>query len=150
MINVFNSSFEVSLRILMIMYVICDKMSVDRIVAMDFIVIYGKDFGVSKDNLHGDNNYRFSEYAARRQIIACAIRELVLKNYVVPHVNKSGFSYSISDNGKLFCQSLNDEYADVYKSNLEKARKMYGGYSDRKIVQLINEFAVCMLGGDVK
>ena len=149
MINVFNSSFEVSLRILIIMYVTCEKMSVDRIVAMDFITIYGKDFGVSEDNLHGDNNYRFCEYAARREIVSCAIKELVLKNYIVPHVNKSGFCYSISDDGKAFCESLNDEYANVYKLNIERANKMYGDYSDRKIVQQINEFAVCKLGGDV-
>lgn len=150
MMTIFNSSFEVSLRILLILYVTQDKISVDRIVAIDFIAVYGKDFGVSEDNLHGDNNYRFSEYAARRQMVSQAIKELVINNYIIPHVNKKGFCYSISDDGKSFCESLNDEYANVYKSNLERASKKFSSYSDRKMVQQINEYAVGMFGGDVQ
>lgn len=150
MIAIFNSLFEISLRILMILYVTQDRMSMDRIVAMDFIAVYGKDFGVSKNNLHGENNYRFSEYAARRHIMSQAIKELVIRNYIVPHVNKKGFCYSISDVGKLFCESLNDEYANVYKSNLESANTLFLNYSDRKIMQCINQYAVGMFGGDAK
>ena len=150
MIGIFNSLFEISLRILMILYVTKDKMTIDRIVAMDFITVYGKDFGVSEENLHGENNYRFSEYAARRHIMTQAIKELVIRNYIVPHANKKGFCYSISEDGKLFCESLNDEYANVYKSNLKRANTMFLNYSDRKIMQCINEYAVGMFGGDAQ
>ena len=150
MMAIFNGSFEVSLRILMILYVTQDRMSMDRIVAMDFIAVYGKDFGVSEDNLHGENNYRFSEYAARRQIMSQAIKELVIRNYIMPHVNKKGFCYSLSDDGKSFCESLNDEYANVYKANLYRANTLFSEHSDRKIIQCINEYAVGMFGGDAQ
>ncbi len=60
--NIFNTSFEVSLRILIILNTVQTRLSIDRITALDFIAIYGKDFGVSEYNLHGDNDYRFSEY----------------------------------------------------------------------------------------
>ena len=54
--EVFNTSFEVSLRILIILNIVKIRLSIDRISALDFISIYGKDFGVSKYNLHGNNS----------------------------------------------------------------------------------------------
>lgn len=94
--NIFNTSFEVSLRILIILNTVQTRLSIDRITDLDFIAIYGKDFGVSEYNLHGDNDYRFSEYTSKREIVSQAIKELVLRGYITPHCNKSGFNYSIS------------------------------------------------------
>lgn len=147
MIEVFNTSFELSLRVLLILKIAKKKMSAERITALDFISIYGKDFGVSDYNLHGDNNYRFSEYASKRQIVKRALKELVLKGYVQPSCNKSGFSYSISNEGMLFCGKLNDEYADKFSSVVENAINKYSDYSDRKIIYCINDYAVARFGG---
>ena len=80
--NIFNTSFEVSLRILIILNTVQTRLSIDRITDLDFIAIYGKDFGVSEYNLHGDNDYRFSEYTSKREIVSQAIKELVLRGYV--------------------------------------------------------------------
>ena len=68
MSEIFNSSLEISLRMLIILNTVQSRLSVDRIAALDFISIYGKDFGVSEYNLHGDNDYRFSEYTSKREI----------------------------------------------------------------------------------
>lgn len=102
MTEIFNTPFEVSLRILIVLNVSYARLSVDRISALDFITIYGKDFGVSEYNLHGDNDYRFSEYASKREIISQAVKNLVLVGYILPHCNKSGFTYSISKSGISF------------------------------------------------
>jgi hypothetical protein len=123
------------------------KLSIDRITAFDFITIYGKDFGVSEYNLHGDNNYRFSEYASKREIVSQSIKELVLKGYIKPHCNKSGFSYDISKNGISFCESLNNDYADCFVAIVNKAIVLFSSYSDRKLTHCINEYAVAMFGG---
>lgn len=42
--NIFNTSFEVSLRILIILNTVQTRLSSDRITALDFIAIYGKLF----------------------------------------------------------------------------------------------------------
>ena len=89
MTGVFNTSFEVSLRILIILHIAKTRLSVDRITALDFIAIYGRDFGASDFNLHGNNEYRFGEYTAKREIIMQAVKELVLRAYVLPHCNKN-------------------------------------------------------------
>lgn len=106
--DIFNTAFEVSLRVLIILNVTKKNLSIDRISALDFIIIYGKDFGVSEYNLHGDNNYRFSEYALKRKIISESLKNLVLMGYILPHCNKSGFTYSISKSGISFKDWQND------------------------------------------
>lgn len=145
--DVFNTSFEVSLRILIILNTVRTRLSIDRITALDFIAIYGKDFGVSEYNLHGDNNYRFSEYTSKREIVSQAIKELVLRGYITPHCNKSGFNYSISKNGTTFCESLNDKYAEDFTEIVKRANTLFLEYSDRKLTRCINEYAIATLGG---
>ena len=146
--DVFNSSFEVSLRILIILSTAQSRLSIDRITALDFIAIYGKDFGASKYNLHGDNDYRFSEYTSKREIVSQAIKELVLSGYITPHCNKSGFNYSISKNGTTFCESLNDKYAEDFTGIVKNANAIFRDYSDRKLIHCINEYAIAMLKGE--
>lgn len=145
--EIFNTPFEVSLRILIIMKVIHTRLSVDRITAMDFISTYGKDFGVSEQNLHGNNNFRFSEYASKRKIITEAIKNLVLRGYINPHCNKSGFNYSISNSGIAFCESLNDDYAEELTHIVKSANDLYHNYSDRQLTNCINEYAIARFGG---
>lgn len=147
MSDIFNSSFEVSLRMLIILNTVQSRLSIDRITALDFIAIYGKDFGVSEYNLHGDNDYRFGEYASKREIVSQAIKELVLRGYIMPHCNKNGFNYSISKNGTMFCKSLNDKYAEDFTDIVKKANLQFLEYSDRKLTRCINKYAITMLGG---
>ena len=140
--------FEVSLRVLIILNVSNARLSVDRISALDFMTIYGKDFGVSECNLHGDNDYRFSEYASKRDIISQAVKNLVLVGYILPHCNKSGFTYSISKSGISFCHALNNEYAEKYSTIAKKAHSTFSSCSDRKIVYTINKYAISGFGGN--
>lgn len=145
--QIFNTSFEISLRILIILNVTQSKVSADRISALDFITIYGKDFGVSNYNLHGDNDFRFSEYSSKREIVSRALKRLVLTGSILPHFDNNGFKYSISENGIAFCQALNDEYAEKYMTIAKKANSIFSSYSDRKLVYTINEYAILNLGG---
>lgn len=148
MMNVFNTSFEVSLRMLIILNTVQTRLSIDRITALDFIAIYGKDFGVSEYNLHGDNDFKFGEYTSKREIISQAVKELVLRGYIIPHCNKSGFNYSISKNGVIFCESLNDKYAEDFTEIAKKANAVFLDYSDRKLTHCINEYAIAVLRGE--
>ena len=145
--NIFNSPFELSLRIMILMRVRKSRVTVDWLSCLDFVTTYGKDFGISEFNLHGDNEYRFSEYAAKREIIGIAIKELVLRGYIRPHCNKSGFNYSITTAGIKLCETLNDEYAETYEKIAEMAINHFADYTDRKLMNCINEQAILALGG---
>ena len=148
MSEIFNSSLEISLRMLIILNTVRSRLSVDRIAALDFISIYGKDFGVSEYNLHGDNDYRFSEYTSKREIVSQALKKLVLGGYIIPHCNKSGFNYSISRSGTMVCESLNDKYAEDFTNIVKKTNSLFLERSDRKLIRCINEYAINMAGGN--
>ena len=145
--NIFNSAFELSLRVLILMKTKKSRVTVDWLSCIDFVTTYGKDFGVSEFNLHGDNEYRFSEYAAKREIIGAAIKELVLRRYITPHCNKSGFNYSITPAGIQLCETLNDAYAETYEKIAEMAINHFANYTDRKLMNCLNEKAILALGG---
>ena len=145
--TVFNTSFEVSLRVLIILNISRKRLSIERITSIDFISTYGKDFEVSEYNLHGNNSYRFSEYASRRKFVSKALKELVLKEYITPYCDNNGFNYSISKTGISFCESLNDEYAQELSNIVKKAIHRFSEYSDMQLIHFINEHALSMFGG---
>lgn len=144
----FNSSLEVSMRILLLLSSAKRRYSTERIVAMDFIATYGKEFGISKFNLHGNNEFKFSEYAFKRKIVTVSLKELVLKGHINFHCMNEGFLYSVSPTGKALCESLNDEYADLYLSAMNDAVEKFSTYSDGQLAKFIAQLAVKGLKGD--
>ena len=145
MIKIFNTDFEISLRIMLILYVASTRMTSDRLTAIDFICTYGKDFNVSEYNLNGNNTYRFSEYVSRRLIVNSAIKNLVLSRNIKPHFNKTGFKYSISSEGTRMCESMNNEYAIEFMSIVKNSIAKFEEYSDRALTSIINEQAISLL-----
>ena len=100
--SVYNSISEIKLRILLLLEVSTQEyLSSDMIAALDFITVYGKEFGVSDKNLHGDNRYKFSELPSRREIVSKAIKSLVIDGMLDISL-KNGFEYQINNkNEKL-------------------------------------------------
>ena len=52
------------------------NMTIDRLIAYDFISLYGRHFDLAEANLHGENEYGFSELSARRAVMQAALKEL--------------------------------------------------------------------------
>lgn len=110
--KIFNTTFESSLRILLLLYVSEDEqMTLDRIADYDFITIYSKDFGISNMALHGENEFGLSEFAARRGMMQSTMKSLVLDGLVSVKRRQNGFQYSISAVGKTVAGKMESEYA---------------------------------------
>ena len=148
MIDIFNSTFEISLRMLLVLKSVRIELSIDKILSFDYLATYGKEFGVSTYNLHGENNYRFSELSAKRNIMNAAVKDLVLKRYVIPCYSKKGFLYKISDIGITFCDSLNDVYATEYLSNISNVIRRFSNYTDIQLSSFIRQHAISVFGGN--
>ena len=95
--------------------------------------------------MNGNNSYRFSEYVSRRLIVNNALKNLVLSRNINPHFNKTGFKYSISSEGTLICESMNNEYAIELINIVKNALAQFEKCSDRDLINLINEHAVGVL-----
>lgn len=112
-----------------------EGMTIDRIAAYDFITIYSQYFGLSDTNLHGDNDFSFSEFATRRNLMQDSVKLLVLDNMVSVLRKKDGFHYSISDIGRKFCQQMTTEYATIYR---ELARSTIEHFRAKTEVEVLN------------
>lgn len=146
MIDVFNTEFETFLRVLLILNSSGKrKLTGDRITSIDFLTLYGKDFGVSDENLHGNNEFRFSEYSCKRELIFKAIKSLVIEGYIDAYCQKRGFYYGINDRGRDFCARFNNVYASMYNDLVNKA-SLYGDtLSDRVLADRINNYSIIAL-----
>jgi hypothetical protein len=140
--NLFNSTLEISLRILLTLYAEESKgINLDSIVTADFITIYAKDFGVSGSNLHGNNEFSFAEYAARRSQAQNAIKALVIDRLITVSSQEDGFHYTISELGKQLCSSMTTEYSRAYLTTAYKTIDFMKNTNQRKLIALISKEA---------
>ena len=139
--GVFNSVFETSLRILIILNESDSGLSVDKIMAVDFTAIYGKDFGISDYNLHGNSLFRYGEFPARRDLTTQAVKQLVLRGLIKPNCLVSGFTYSISNSGKKFVKALTSNYSKAYKILCRHSLNFYNSRDDKQVLDILNSYA---------
>ena len=143
MSDVFNTLFELSLRILLILKTVGNRnITSDMIAAVDFISVYARDFGISDVNLHGDNNFKFSEFAVRRDNVNKAVKQLVLSGLVTVAVRQSGFTYSITETGSAYCSRFENEYAVSYRVLVQRTWELVSQMPERAAIELINEHSI--------
>lgn len=140
--NLYNTSFEVSLRVLLLLDKSNRAINVDTLTYLDFISVYAKDFAVSEFNVNGENRYKHGELSAKRRMINSALKRLVLDRFVKVTVSDSGMLYGINELGKEYVKQLDSEYAIEYSHAAEQVIKKYGHLSDKELVQILNENAV--------
>lgn len=119
--NIFNSSVELTLRVLLVLCHFSD-LNIDQIAIIDFKTTYGRYFGNSEYNLHGDNEFGLQEYGLRRQKISNSIKEGVLQGIITyRELAKKGFLYSLSNDGKSVVNNFPKE--DLYFKEYNAALK---------------------------
>lgn len=140
--SVYNSVSEVKIRILLLLeHSTQEFLSSDLIAALDFITVYGKEFGVSEKNLHGDNRFKYSELPSRRQVVAQSIRTLVTDGMLSISL-KNGFEYAINDKGIDFVDSLESLYALEYSEIVRNTFRKYGKIEEAELFKIIQTKSV--------
>lgn len=140
--NIFNTTFEIALRVLLELYVTEEAMPLDRIAASDFITIYASDFGISSKNLHGINEFNFSEYSIRRELFQNALKDLLLNEEVRLHTSEDGFTYSITEKGISICEEMTTQYAADYINAAYKTQVFISNKNTLEVLDLINQTAL--------
>ena len=80
------------LRILLLADTVGKPMNVDRLAALDFICIFGKKCRVLDKNLHGDNEFGFSEFTTKRERITEAVKIAVKNDFLKVETTNKGFT----------------------------------------------------------
>lgn len=113
--------------------------TIDNLTLADFITNYSKEFGIADSNLHGDNEFSFSEIALRRISAQEAIKTLVLDGLVIVHQSEDGFKYSISPTGITFCKTLTSVYAQEYRAFAEKTNTFMDEKTESELLAIISK-----------
>lgn len=146
--RIFNTSFENSLRVLILLSTIKTSFTVDKITAWDFIAVNGKSFGLTATDLHGENSFTMCEYTARRELISIAIKDLVLRGLITIEERDNGFCYKINDKGKSVVEKFQTNYAREYTLAIENTSRFCLGKTERQLVNYISEKTTKKIGGN--
>lgn len=139
--KIFNTPFENMLRILLLTETVNKPMNIDRMAALDFICIFGKKCRVLDKNLHGDNEFGFSEFTTKRERITEAAKLAVKNNFLMVENTKDGFAYSINARGKQVNQGLQSPYARAYVIGAKIVNSRFSAYSDEEILEYISDLS---------
>lgn len=139
--NVFNTTFENMLRVLLLTDTLNIPVNADRLAALDFICIYGKMCKVLDKNLHGDNDFGFAEFASKREKITEALKLSVRNNFIkVEHTNQ-GFVYSINERGHQIVKNIQSPYARSYIIGAKIVCRRFSNVTDEGVLQYISDRA---------
>lgn len=145
--KLFNSPFEMSLRVaLLLASVPNERLSIDRIIGLDFISCFAADFGIPYTNLHGDNGYRYGEIVGRRLLVQNAIKMLVSQGLINVTIDR-GYLFSIFERGNEFSNKLETSYAREYRAIAKAAISKYKDNSDAEILAIIQNLSIQALRG---
>lgn len=137
--NLFNTPFEISVRVLLLLSTYQQPISFERILVTDFITTYGRDFKISDYNLNGDNVYRFSEFISRRELIKQALKKLVLQQLILPSPSELGFVYALSEDGQQLIPQFVSVYAEKYLEIAAHASEYLSEKKETVLLKEINE-----------
>lgn len=113
----FNTTLEISTRLLLVLYATPSvERSLEELAAMDYLACYAESFGIGDTNLHGDGEFNFGEMADRLIASERACAFMVTRGLAQAHMRVDGFTYSITNAGRQLCNQLNSEYASDYQA----------------------------------
>lgn len=138
--NIFNSTVEISMRVLIILSSIDEGFDIDTLTTIDFMSTYSKDFKINNYNLHGNNNYNFSGFASRRLQIKKAINALLNANYIKAYDSTNGIEYKINEDQKKVCNNLKSTYSLKYKKIVKLVLAKIKSKSREQIINELNLF----------
>ena len=142
--RLFNTVFENSLRMILLLDLYEMPQTLDMLYAVDFMTQYGKTFGITNEELNGSNPFKFSEFTGRRDLVKESLRQLVLKGLVQPVETSKGMAYVISAEGEEYCAMLDSEFALKYKENACRTIEIVGNKSERQIISQINKLSTAL------
>lgn len=138
--KLFNSIFEMELRIILLLSESKNiTYTIDKVVALDFIICYAEDFDLPYVNLHGENRFRYAEISNRRLLVHKAVKELVTRGLVI--VDQC-YRFYISSKGIKFTQKLTSSYSKEYRKIAKSVVRRYGEESDSELMKKVFERSV--------
>ncbi|OQA63729.1 MAG: hypothetical protein BWY38_03123 [Ignavibacteria bacterium ADurb.Bin266] len=137
--KLFNTEFEVSMRLLILVDSI-GNLNEDELAYIDFFSIYSRTFNFGNDNLNGDCSFPVNEITIQRKLIKNAIKDLVLKSLIkVSFDNIKGYVYSVTNQGYSYVRKIDDSYSRQYQQNVRLIKSKLSPISILKLKEIATQ-----------
>lgn len=140
--RLYNSKYEIRPRIMLLAaYDPARDFSEDQLIAFDFMTVYSHEFVADGHNLHGDNGFKYSEFAARKEAVSDAIKALVRQGWLRVEL-QNGFRYIATEGGVQRFAQMESSYSQEYKKQLGRILEKFSNYSEDALQKLIRAKAI--------
>jgi len=137
--KIFNTNFEVAMRILMLLNAFKEGLDEERILFFDFFTMYAKNYGFGNENINGESSYMINELTSQRKLTHDSIKELVLMGLIYVVNTKNGYLYSINEKGSAVCKEMSTDYAYQYKKIAVSVKETLRNKSNKEIRNFARE-----------
>lgn len=137
--RIFNTVFENEIRIIILLNTCKRQLLVSDIIMIDFMAIYGGEFGVSNVSLNGNNPYMYSEFATRKLAVQDALKDLLRRKYVQTIETDTGLAFCNTQSGDSFCRSLDSQYATEYRNIVKRVIEKVSQSEDESFFSIIEK-----------
>lgn len=122
--NVFNSIYETSMRLILLLYTFDGPLSSEEFFIFDFVATYGKEFGLTDVSLNGDSEFTLSKATLRRKRVMESISYLVRNGYITLFAGENETKYELAERGNEFYKKISQTgYSEKYILTVELGKK---------------------------
>lgn len=122
--SVFNSVYETSMRLVLLLYNFEAPLTSEELFVYDFVATYGKEFDLTDVSLNGDSEFTLSKATLRRKRVMESISYLVRNGYVAPIMLDGDTKYELTEKGNEFYKKISvTGYSEKYILTVELGKK---------------------------
>ena len=139
MISLYNSPFEISLRMLMLLRVFSVPVSGERLYLMDFLCTNGKRFHFTDTDLFGSHSLQAGALPALKKECRQSMALLTAQSLAEVQISLQGILYTLTEKGNSTSQKISGHWASQYTTNAAQIISALEHRSDTEILTLIFE-----------
>lgn len=121
---VFNSIYETSMRLILLLFAFGAPLSSEELFVFDFVATYGKEFDLTDVSLNGDSEFTLSKASLRRKRVVESISYLVRNGYITPTATETDTKYELAERGSEFYKKISQSgYSEKYILTVELGKR---------------------------
>ena len=138
--SVFNSVYETSMRLILLLYAFGGPLSSEELFVFDFVATYGKEFGLTDVSLNGDSEFTLSKATLRRKRVMESISYLVRNGYITLIAEENETKYELTERGNEFYKKISQTgYSEKYMLTVELGKKELFTKKNKALDLLLNK-----------
>lgn len=138
--SVFNSVYETSMRLVLLLFAFDAPLSSEELFVFDFVATYGKEFGLTDVSLNGDSEFTLSKATLRRKRVMEAVSYLVRNGYITLIAEQNETKYELTERGNEFYKKISQTgYSEKYILTVELGKKELFTKKNKVLDLLLNK-----------